>query len=148
MARSRRRRRVAPGATDVLVLDADGVTKLAAGDRSAQAWLERAHELDAEIVVCAVTVAEVVRGAARDARTNRILKAADMRAADEALARRAGALLGNAGSDATLDSFVAATALVAVDDMTPSGRCVLLTSDPGDLAALLGERPGVRIVAV
>lgn len=148
MARSRRRRRVAPGGTDLLVLDADGVSKVAAGDRPARAWLERARELDADIVVCAVTVAEVVRGVARDARANHILKAADVHPADEPLARRAGTLLGNAGSDATIDSFVAATAAAAVDGMAPSGRCVILTSDPDDLAALLGERPEIRIVAV
>lgn len=148
MARSRRRRRVAPGVTDVLVLDADGVSKIAAGDQRAQAWLERAHELDADLVVCAVTVAEVVRGVARDARANRILKAVDVHPADEPLARQAGTLLGNARSDATIDSLVAATAAATVDGMRGSSRCVILTSDPDDLAALLGERPEIRIVAV
>ncbi len=145
MARSRRRGRVPVALTDLLVLDAQGVSKAASEDRPVQAWLERARELDAEVVVSAVTVAELVRGVARDARLNRVLKAADVRPADEPLARRAGRLLDAAKSDATIDALVAATVL-AVRDSHGSTRCVVLTSDPDDFAALLAEESGVVIV--
>ncbi len=148
MARARRRGRRPSGLTDLLVLDADGVSKAASGDRSVQAWLQRARELDADVAVSAVTVAEVVRGVTRDARLNRVLAAADVRPADEPLARRAGQLLGRAGSDSTIDAFVAATALTLLEVKGPTGRCVLLTSDPHDLAALLSEQAAIRIIAV
>lgn len=148
MARTRRRGRQQDGLTDLLVLDADGVSKAASLDPSVQAWLERARELDADVAVSAVTVAEVVRGVARDARVNRMLKAADVRPAEEPLARRAGRLLGRARSDATIDALVAATALAALEGKGAQGRCVLLTSDPKDLRALLTGEPRIRVIAV
>jgi len=148
VARTRRRGRQQDGLTDLLVLDADGVSKAASLDPSVQAWLERARELDADVAVSAVTVAEVVRGVARDARVNRMLKAADVRPAEEPLARRAGRLLGRARSDATIDALVAATALAALESKGAQGRCVLLTSDPKDLRALLTGEPRIRVIAV
>jgi predicted nucleic acid-binding protein len=129
------------------VLDADAVSKAASNDRIAQAWLQRARELDADLVVSAVTLAELVRGQPRDAAVNRVVKAAEVMPADEQLARAAGRLLGNADSDATIDALVGATALAA-QARHDGARCVVLTSDPGDLAALLGDRPAVQIVAV
>ncbi len=147
MARHPRRGRVSTGLTDLLVLDAEGVWKAAVNDRSVQAWLERARELDADVVLSAVTLAELVRGVARDAGCNRVVKAADVWPADEPLARWAGRLLGRAGSDATIDALVAVTAL-AVRERNSTAHCVVLTSDPHDLAALLSDQPGVRVVPV
>ena len=148
MARTRRRGRQQDVLTDVLVLDAEGVSKAASHDQSVQAWLERARELDADIAVSAVTVAEVVRGTARDARVNRVLKAADLRPAAEPLARHAGRLVGRARSDATIDALVAATALAAIEGNGTAGRCVLLTSDPRDLRTLLTGEPRIKVIAV
>lgn len=147
MARAHRRARAATRLTDLLVLDAEGVSKAAANDRAAQAWLERARELDAEVIVSAVTVAEVVRGVARDAGCNRVLKAADIWPADESLGRRAGRLLASANFDATIDALVAATAVTAIERYG-APRCVVLTSDPNDLAALLADELRVRVVPV
>ncbi len=147
MARSRRRGRIPPGLSDLLVLDAEGVFKAACNDSSVQAWLERARELDADLVVSAVTVAELVRDVARDAGCNRVVKAAELWPADESMARHAGRLLGKAASDATIDALVAATALAA-KERHGSARCVVLTSDPNDLSGLLADGPGVRVVAV
>lgn len=147
MAGHPRRGRVSPGLTDLLVLDAEGVSKAAANDPPVQAWLQRAAELDADLVLSAVTLAEVVRGVARDAGCNRVVKAADVWPADEPLARWAGHLLGRAASDATIDAFVAATALAA-RERNGAGHCVLLTSDPGDFAVLLADEPRVRVVSV
>jgi len=64
-----RRGRVPTGLSDLLVLDAEGVSKAASNDLSVQAWLERVRELDADVAVTAV--AELVRGVARDAGCNR-----------------------------------------------------------------------------
>jgi predicted nucleic acid-binding protein len=147
VARSRRRVRSSASVSDLLVLDAEGVSKAAVSDRGVQAWLERARELDADVIVSAVTLAEVVRGVARDAGVNRVVKAADVWAADEPLARQAGRLLGKAGSDATIDAFVAATA-VAGRERQAAARCVVLTSDPEDLRTLLADERGVGVFAV
>lgn len=147
MAQSRRRRHAPIGLSDLLVLDAEGVSKAAANDPRVQAWLERASELDADVVISAVTLAEVVRGIARDVRLNRVAKATVVWPADEALARRAGRLLGKVSSDATIDALVAATAVVG-RERHGADHCVVLTSDPGDLRLLLADEPGIRVVAI
>jgi predicted nucleic acid-binding protein len=147
VARPRRSRQVPPGVTDILVLDADGVTKAAAGDKSVAAWLERARELDADVIVSAATIAEVVRGVPGDAKVNRILRTADVVAADEAMGRSAGVLLGRAQCRSTVDALVAATASAAVKRLSAS-RCIVLSSEPGDLRALLGDDPAMQIVPV
>lgn len=144
MARSRRRSGVPVGVSDLLVLDADGVSKAAEGDRSVQAWLERARELDADVIVSAVTLTEVLRGVPRDAGCNRVLKAVDLWTVDEQLARRAGRLLGRVGGNNTVDAVVAATAITACEQLA-SGRCVVLTSDPGDLRGLLSESLQIHV---
>ncbi|MGH2871383.1 MAG: PIN domain-containing protein [Solirubrobacteraceae bacterium] len=123
------------------------MSKAASNDRTAQAWLQRARELDADLIASAVTLAELVRGRPRDATVNRVLKAAEVIPADEQLAGTAGRLLGNASSDATIDALVAATALAA-QARHDAARCVLLTSDPKDLGALLAQHPEVHIVTV
>lgn len=147
MARAQRRRRVLARVTDLLVLDADGVSKAASNDRTIHAWIQRARELDADLVISAVTLAELVRGRPRDAAVNRVVEAAEVVPADEQLARTASRLLGTAGSDATIDALVGATALAA-QARHDAARCVLLTSDPAGLGALLANSPGVRVIAV
>jgi predicted nucleic acid-binding protein len=147
VARARRRRRALARVTDLLVLDADGVSKAASNDRIVQAWLERARELNADLVISAVTLTELVRGRPRDAAVNRVIKAAEVMAAGEQLARTAGRLLGSAGSHPTIDALVGATALAA-QARHDAARCVLLTSDPADLGTLLTGHPEVHIVAV
>ena len=147
MAGPRRHRQIRPGVTVLLLLDAEGLSKAAAGDRQVAAWLERAREVDADILVPAVTVAEVVRGRPGDAKVNRVIKASDVVAADETLARCAGALLGRARSRATFDAFVAATAASALNRLAAS-RCFVLSSDPGDLEALLTDEPAVQVIHV
>ncbi len=91
MAGPRRRRQVPPGVADLLVLNAGGLAEAARGDKRAAAWLERARELVADIVVSAVTIAEVVRGVPADAKVNRVVKASYIAPADEGVARSAGA---------------------------------------------------------
>ena len=147
MAGPRRRRQVRPGVADLLVLDAEGLSKAAAGDKQVTAWLERAREVDADILLPAVTVAEVVRGGPGDTRVNRVIKASDVVVADETLGRSAGALLGRAQSRATIDAFVAATAVSARNRLVAS-RCFVLSSDPGDLGALLADEPAVQVIHV
>ncbi len=147
MARPRRRGHAPASLSDLLVLDADGVSKAAANDPRVQAWLERARELHADVIVSAVTLAEVVRGVARDAGVNRVVKATDVWPADEPLARQAGRLLAKAASDATVHAFVAAT-VVAGRERNGATQCVVLTSDPHELRVLLADELHVRVEAV
>jgi predicted nucleic acid-binding protein len=147
VAKSRRRPPTSASVSDLLVLNAQGVTKAAVGDRWVQAWLERARELDADIIVSSVTLAEVIRGVPRDAQINRVLKPANIWPADESLARQAGRLPGEALSDATIDAFVAATALLAREPHT-AACCVVLTSEREDLRMLLADDTVIRAIPV
>ncbi len=134
MARTRRQ---AP--PQRLILDAGAVIGLSRAEVRARAALAAALEVGAEVSVPAVVVAETVRGVAADAPVNRVLKAVggvDM--ADEAIGRTAGRLLGSAGSAATVDAIVVATAIEA-------RGAVILTGDAGDLGLLAGGNPRVTI---
>lgn len=125
MARTRRQ---AP--PQRLILDAGAAIGLSRADVRARAALAAALEASAEVSVPAVVVAETARGGPADARVNRVLKAVGrVDVADEAIGRTAGRLLGSAGSAATVDAVVVATAI-------EGGSAVILTGDGGDLGRL------------
>jgi predicted nucleic acid-binding protein len=99
-------------------------------------------ELNVQIEIPVVVVAEVVRGGPRDAPVNRVLKAiGSVPAAREVHGRIAGDLLGKARSAATVDALVVAHAV-------ESGGAHVLTGDREDLARLTASHPEVRIHAV
>jgi predicted nucleic acid-binding protein len=105
----------------------------------ARATLAAALEAGADVSVAAVVVAETVRGGPADAPVNRVLKAVGgIEVADELIGRTAGRLVGSAGSAATVDAIVVATAIEA-------GGAVILTGDAGDLGLLAAEDPQVII---
>lgn len=141
MARSR----LAVGGT--LVLDSEGLAKLAAGDPRARAYLEAARARRASVVVSAITLTEVSRGGPRDARVHQVLSRVITLPVTPELARRAGELLGATGLTGhryAIDAVVAATALEMARPV------VLLTSDPDDLSRLVEEpdRPKEQRVVV
>jgi predicted nucleic acid-binding protein len=122
-----------------LILDAGAVIGLSRADARARAALAAALEAGAEVSVPAVVVAETVRGGAADAPVNRVLKAVgEIDATDEPVGRTAGRLLGSAGSTATVDAVVVATAVEA-------GGAVILTGDAGDIRRLAADEPAVII---
>lgn len=122
-----------------LILDSGAVIGLSRNDVRARAALTAAHEAGALISLPAVVVAETVRGTARDARVNRILKAVGHVApTDEPTARLAGGLLGAANSSSTIDAIVVATAIDA-------GGAVILTGDADDLGQLAAQNAEVII---
>ena len=134
MARTRRQ---AP--PQRLILDAGAVIGLSRADVRARAALTAALEAGAEVSVPAVVVAETVRGGAADAPVNRVLKAVgEVDVAEEPVGRTAGRLLGAAGSAATVDAVVVATAIEA-------GGAVVLTGDAGDLDLLAADERQVVI---
>jgi len=131
-----------------LVLDSEGLSKLASGDGKARAFLETARVRRARVVVSAITLTEVLRGGPRDASVHRVLSRVTVLPVTPELGRRAGELLGATGLSGhrcAIDAVVAATAL---DIARP---VVLLTSDPDDLNRLV-EEPGCakeqRVVVV
>lgn len=122
-----------------LILDSGAVIGLSRNEERARAALAAAHEAGAVVSLPSVVVAETVRGTARDARVNRIVKAVGhVSAADEATARLAGGLLGAADSSSTFDAVVVATAIDA-------GGAVILTGDADDLGQLSEHNPEVTI---
>jgi predicted nucleic acid-binding protein len=137
-------RRVAGG---TLVLDGEGLSKLAAGDARARGYLDSARARGARVTVSAVTLTEVLRGGPRDAAVRRVLARIAVVPVTAAIARRAGELLGTTGLSGhrcAIDAVVAATAL---DLERP---VVLLTSDPDDMNRLVSEpeRPKAQRIAV
>lgn len=128
-----------PQAPQRLILDSGAVIALSRNDVRARAALTAALEADAEVSIPAVVVAETVRGRADDAPVNWIVKAVgEVDLADEAIARVAGGLLGDAGSRSTVDAIVVATAIEALG-------AVVLTGDPDDLGALGADHAEVVI---
>jgi len=139
------RRPVAAGGA--LVLDSEGLSKLAAGDQRARAYFETARKRGARVVVSAVTLTEVLRGGPRDALVHRALSRIIVLPVTPELGRGAGELLGRnglSGHRCTIDAVVAATALELPRPV------LVLTSDPDDLNRLVDEpgRAKERRVAV
>lgn len=95
MARSRRRTQAPP--PQRLILDSGAVIALSRNDLRARATLAAAREAGVEVSIPSVVVAETVRGSAKDAKVNRVIKSVgEVTAADERTGRGAGALLGAA----------------------------------------------------
>jgi predicted nucleic acid-binding protein len=138
-------RRIAAGGT--LVLDAEGLAKLAAGDARTRGYLDSAAARGARVAVSAITLTEVLRGGPRDAPTHRVLSRITVVPVSVAIARRAGELLGTTGLSGhryAIDAVVVATTRELERPV------VLLTSDPDDMSRLAEEpeRPKAERIAV
>jgi predicted nucleic acid-binding protein len=140
MARSRRRTQAPP--TQRLILDSGAVIALSRNDVRARAAVAAAREAGIEVSIPSVVVAETVRGSAKDASVNRVIKAVgQVSSTDENIGRAAGALLGSARSTSTVDALVVASAI-------QGGGGVVLTGDPDDLDPLASGHPEVVISAL
>ena len=138
-------RRVAAAGT--LVLDCEGLSRLAAGDARPRGYLHSARDRGARVAVSAITLTETLRGGRRDAAVYRVLSRIIVVPVTAAIARRAGELLGTTGLSGhrcAIDAVIAATALEMPRPV------VLLTSDPDDLNKLVEEpgRPKAPQIAV
>jgi predicted nucleic acid-binding protein len=138
--------RVAAGGT--VVLDSEGLSKLAAGDARVRGYLDSARARRARVAVSAITLTETLRGGPRDAALHRVLSRITVVPVTAQIARQAGELLGATGLSShrcAIDAVVAATALGLERPI------VLLTSDPDDMNRLIEEpdRPKAdRIVVI
>ena len=130
-----------------LVLDSEGLSKLAAGDSRARAHLETAIARRARVVTSALTLTEVLRGGPRDAAVHRALSRITVVPVSPGLGRHAGELLGATGLPGNRCAVNAVVAATALERERP---VVLLTSDPGDLSRLVEEpgRPKVQRIIV
>ncbi len=139
-------RRITPGGA--LVLDSHGLSRLAAGDARAHAYLDSARARRGRVATSAITLTETLRGGPRDAPVHRVLSRITVVPVTAQIARLAGELLGATGLSGhrcAIDAVVAATALRLERPV------VLLTSDPDDMNGLVEEpdRPKAeRIVVV
>lgn len=112
-----------------LVLDAGALVALERGDRDMWTRFKAEKAVGGAPVTHGGVVAQVWRGGGgRQALLARALAGVDVVALDEELGRRAGVLLGRAG---TADAVDAVVALLAADDDQ------LATSDPDDLIRLV-----------
>jgi predicted nucleic acid-binding protein len=138
-------RRVAAGGT--LVLDSEGLSKLAAGDARARGYLDSARARGARVAVSAITLTETLRGGPRDAAVHRVLARITVVPVTAAIARRAGELLGSTGLWGHRCAIDAVTAATALEMERP---VVLLTSDPRDMSRLADEpeQPKTQRIAV
>lgn len=123
-----------------LVLDAEGLVKLARGDVRARNLFETVRRRRGRIVTAASTLAEVLRGSPADASVHCVLGRITVVPIGERQGRAAGELLGRCGLSGHSCALDALLAVVALGQPRP---VVLLTSDPGDLGRLT-EEPGIR----
>ncbi len=123
----------------MLVLDSGAVSRLAERSRQVLALVRALREEQLwPPVVPTIVLVECLQGhGGRDARTNAFVKTCDLwDEVPEPLARRAARLRRLAGRGSAVDAVVVAAA-------EPGGT--VLTSDPGDLAALAGYADDVSI---
>lgn len=121
-----------------LILDSGAVIAWQRGRADVWARIARASRHGVSLVIPAVVVAECVRGGPGDALIHRLLAAAHVPSIGTRIALQAGRLLGEAGMRATVDALIVAEAISAAP-------CVILTSDPDDMTALVGDRAHVRV---
>lgn len=125
-----------------IVLDSGGVSALAEGNARARAALVRARGEGRLVVIPAPVLVEVQSGQRNHAHIDRVVNAVDVILPTTAeRARQAGVLRARSGVLDVVDAIVVAEALANLP-------AVIVTSDPDDIAALLGAADEARRVAL
>jgi hypothetical protein len=120
----------------MLVLDSGAFVAVERGDRDVAALVKRERMAGRVPMTCGGVVAQVWRGGSgRQVPVARLLAGVEIAPIDEALGRRAGMLLGHAGTADAVDASVVCLAFDGDD---------ILTSDVGDLR-VLAEAAGVHV---
>ncbi len=119
-----------------LLLDAGAFMAVERGDRDVIALIKRERLAQRVPLSHGGVVAQIWRGgSARQAEVARLLRGVDVRALDEELGKKAGALLGKTGAADAVDAALVCLATDGDD---------IVTSDPGDLRSL-AEAAGVHV---
>ncbi|MFI8261439.1 DNA-binding protein [Streptomyces sp. NPDC085665] len=126
-----------------LLLDSEGLSKLLNDDETVVALVAEARSRGMEVVISALTIIEAVHRRTDKARLNWILSGVRVITVGDEEARRASALLMEAGLHGHKYAIDAAVTEAALRQRRP---VVLLTSDVDDMTKLCGGR--VHIVAV
>lgn len=139
--------RLRTGLGGTLVLDAEGLVKLATGNTFALSYVKDVKEADGTVLTAASTLVEVLRGVPADAKLHRILSRVKVEPLTRVQGRAAGELLGRTGLSGHRCALDALLAVVALAQPRP---VVLLTSDSSDLKRLTEEpdRPKRERIAV
>ena len=124
-----------------LILDSGGLSALA-GHRARLAELRRRGHWPPQVP--SVVLTEALTGDhRRDFNENRLIAMCQVRDVTEVQAREAARLRAMTGSAGTISAADAIVAAMATNFASP----VVLTSDPGDIAALLDEHPSHVVVS-
>jgi predicted nucleic acid-binding protein len=118
-----------------LVLDSEGLSKAVRRVREVTEWLALARADDLRVVTSAATVVEVSHPMINRPALEWTLSRLVIEPVTEPIARRAAAMLAEAGLHGhkhAIDAMLSATALAAAAPVT------VLTSDPEDISALCG----------
>jgi predicted nucleic acid-binding protein len=118
-----------------LVLDSEGLSKAVRRVREVTEWLALARADDLRVVTSAATVVEVSHPRINRPALEWTLSRLVIEPVTEPIARRAAAMLAEAGLHGhkhAIDAMLSATALAAAAPVT------VLTSDPEDISALCG----------
>ena len=130
-----------PGARRSVVLDADGLSKLARRDRVVRAMIEQeVRDAGSVLVVPVIVTMQALTDVTADT-LRAILGAAQVAPVDFERAQEAALLMSTTGLVDVVDALVAVEALRRV----PS---IVITSDPADLRTLLDAHPLGRRVAI
>ncbi|WP_328912024.1 MULTISPECIES: type II toxin-antitoxin system VapC family toxin [unclassified Streptomyces] len=127
-----------------LILDSEGLAKAVLRDREVTGWLALALADDMRVVTSAATLVEVVHPRINRPALEWTLSRLVVEPVTEAIARRASALLADAGLHGhkhAIDAILTATALAA------PGPVTVLTSDPEDLTTL-GNGHRITVIKV
>ncbi|GIH70814.1 PIN domain-containing protein [Sphaerimonospora thailandensis] len=124
-----------PGGT--LLLDSEGLAKAVLRDRDVTAWLALARTDDLRVITSTATLVEVIHPRINRSALDWILSRIVIEPVTEPIARKAAALLADAGLHGhkyAIDAMLSATALAA------PGPTTVLTSDPDDISAMCRGR--------
>ena len=125
-----------------IILDSGAVSALAQEKGSIRVALQTALREGAHILIPTPVITESTTGnGVRDARTNRVIKAADLLILDEPVARAAATLRHRTRSAGTIDAMV-----VAFGDAVPGS--IILTGDVRDLQALATYQNKTTIIDI
>ena len=119
-----------------LVLDSEGLAKAVLRAREVTQWLALARADDLRVITSAATVVEVAHPRLSQPALEWTLSRVVVEPVTETIARRATAILAEAGLHGhrhAIDAMLSATALAA------PGPVTVLTSDPEDIATLCGR---------
>ena len=128
--------RASAAAAGTLVLDSEGLAQAVLRAREVTQWLALARADDLRVITSAATVAEAAHPRLSLPALEWTLSRVVVEPVTEPIARRATAILAEAGLHGhrhAIDAMLSATALAA------PGPVTVLTSDPEDIAALCGR---------